>query len=194
VVFIDRFVEDAQADTVTVQNETGAFAAVSHLVEQGHERVALIGGRDQLSTARERKQGYLRALDAAGISPQPELMRGGDFRHSGGYRAMHELLDLPCPPTAVFVVNNLMALGALQAIHESGKRIPSDIAIVGFDDMLWATSLNPPLTTVSQPAKEIGQMAAELLVGRIKDPNRAPRQVILQTHLNVRASSVVNYK
>ena len=129
------------------------------------------------------------ALEQAGIAAENELMQEGGFRHDGGYRAMQALLDLPRPPTAVFVANNLMTLGALQAIHERGREIPEDIALVGFDDMPWATSLQPPLSTVAQPTRELGCTAAELLLSRIQDSQRATRHVILETRLIVRASS-----
>ena len=97
-------------------------------------------------------------------------------------------MALPRRPTAVFVANNLMTLGAFRALHEAGVRIPDEVALVGFDDMPWATSLNPPLTAVSQPSQEIGSSAADLLLDRIARPERAMRHVILETRLVVRAS------
>ena len=101
---------------------------------------------------------------------------------------MTALLALPRRPTAVFVANNLMTLGAFRALHEAGIRIPEELALVGFDDMPWATSLNPPLTAVSQPSQEIGSSAADLLLDRIARPDRPIRHVILETTLVVRAS------
>jgi LacI family transcriptional regulator/LacI family repressor for deo operon, udp, cdd, tsx, nupC, and nupG len=95
---------------------------------------------------------------------------------------------MPNPPTALFVANNLMTLGALNAIHERGYIIPDDIAVIGFDDFPWSISLNPPLTTVAQPTSEIGTRAAELLLERIKDRERTPRTVVLPTQLMIRAS------
>ena len=101
---------------------------------------------------------------------------------------MKALLALPRRPTAVFVANNLMTLGAFRALHEAGVRIPDELSLVGFDDMPWATSLNPPLTAVSQPSQEIGSSAADLLLDRIARPDRAIRHLILETTLVVRAS------
>ncbi len=105
---------------------------------------------------------------------------------------MTRLLDLPKPPRAVVSANNLMTLGALQAIHERGVAIPEQVAIVGFDDMPWATSLRPPLTVVTQPAEDLGRTAAQLLLERIQDPKRLVRQVVLPTQLIVRASCGVH--
>ena len=112
----------------------------------------------------------------------------GDFRAGGGYDGMKALIALPHRPTAVFVANNLMTLGAFRALHEAGIRIPEEIAVVGFDDMPWATSLNPPLTVASQPSQEIGSSAADLLLDRIARPDRPIRHLILETKLVVRAS------
>jgi LacI family transcriptional regulator/LacI family repressor for deo operon, udp, cdd, tsx, nupC, and nupG len=101
---------------------------------------------------------------------------------------MLQLLRLAEPPRAVFVTNNLMTLGALEVIHERGLRIPGDMAVVSYDDMPWATSLQPPLTAVAQPAEELGRAAADLLLERLREPHRLARQVILPTTLIVRAS------
>jgi DNA-binding LacI/PurR family transcriptional regulator len=111
-----------------------------------------------------------------------------DFRQQGGYEAMLGLLGLAKLPKAVVVANNLMTLGALQAIHERGLRIPEEMALVCFDDMPWATSLRPPLTAVAQPVEELGRTGAQVLLERLKDPKRLVRQVVLPTRLMVRAS------
>ena len=189
LVVIDRSVAKMQVDTVKVNNEVGAFNAISHLITLGHRLIALISGPDQITTAFERKVGYLHALERAGIPIEDDYIEVSDFRQKGGYAATTRLLDLAQPPTAILTANNLMALGALQAIHDRGLKIPQDIAIVGFDDMPWAASLQPPLTAVAQPTYELGIMAAQLLLARIHDPDRAVHQVILDTNLVVRASS-----
>jgi DNA-binding LacI/PurR family transcriptional regulator len=101
---------------------------------------------------------------------------------------MRQLLELANPPSAVFAGSNLLTLGALQAIHERRLAIPDEVAIVGFDEMPWAMSLRPPLTTVAQPAFEIGRTAAELLLARVREPSLPGRQVVLETRLVVRSS------
>ncbi|MCX6552697.1 MAG: LacI family DNA-binding transcriptional regulator [Acidobacteria bacterium] len=189
IVAIDRLPTGLRVDLVTVENTDGSRRAVEHLIELGHREIALLGGPPQHSTGSERQEGYERALRAAGIPLRQELIQHGDFREAGGYHGMKALLGISSPPTAVFVANNLMALGALRAIHEAGRRIPLDIAVVSFDDMPWATSLNPPLSSVAQPAWEIGEAAGELLLARIAEPDRPVRHVVLETQLMVRASS-----
>lgn len=187
-VAVDRLPTNLHADLVTVDNVEGTRTGVTHLIALGHRDIALLNGPSQHSTAVEREQGYRQALRAAGLPLRSELVYRGDFREAGGYQGMRTLLALPHRPKAVFVANNLMTLGALRALHEAGIRIPDEIAVVGFDDMPWATSLNPPLTAVSQPSQEIGAAAADLLLDRIARPERAIRHVILRTQLVVRTS------
>lgn len=187
-VAVDRLPSNLRPDLVTVNNVEGTRAGVAHLLALGHRDVALLSGPSKHSTAKERERGYEDALRAAGRSIKPELVYYGDFRERGGYEGMQALMALPHRPTAVFVANNLMTLGAFRALHEAGIRIPEEIAVVGFDDMPWATSLNPPLTVTSQPSQEIGSSAADLLLERIARPDRAIRHLILETKLVVRAS------
>lgn len=188
VVAVDRRMQDLEVDTVVVDNSQGAYQVVRHLLEMGHRRIGFIGGPTQVTTAQERKDGYLRALGEQGIAPDPTLIKTSDYKLLGGYQATCQVLDLAEPPTAIFAANNLTTLGALNCIHENGLRIPQDIAIVGFDDMPWATSLNPPLTAVAQPTYELGRMAADLLLQRIKDPTREVVEVKLGSRLIIRES------
>jgi len=188
LVAVDRAPVGFRVDLVTVANTEGSRRAVQHLIALGHHRIALLGGPTLHSTASERQRGYELALREAGIPMRQELIRHADFREAGGYAGMKALLGVSRPPTAVFVANDLMTLGALRAMHEGGRRIPEDIAVVSFDDLPFAASLNPPLTAVAQPAQEIGETAAELLLARITEPNRPVRHVVLETQLVVRAS------
>jgi DNA-binding LacI/PurR family transcriptional regulator len=188
IVATDRLPARLKADCVTVDNASGARLAVDHLLALGHKRIALLNGPSKHSTAVDRERGYLEALRDGGVKPQPELIYRGDFSDPAGYAGMRELMQVRPRPTAVFVANNMMTLGALRALHEMQVRIPGDVALVSFDDMPWATSLNPPLTAVAQPDLEIGRSAAELLVARIADPQRAVRHIVLDSTLIVRAS------
>lgn len=187
-VVVDRAPAQLRPDLVTVDNVEGTRIGVAHLFELGHRDVALLGGPLRHSTATERRQGYELALRDAGRPIRQDLIYSGDFREAGGYAGMNALIALARRPTAVFVANNLMTLGAFRALHEADVRIPEEVALVGFDDMPWATSLNPPLTAVSQPSQEIGSSAADLLLDRIARPDRAIRHLILETKLVVRAS------
>jgi LacI family transcriptional regulator len=187
-VAIDRTPSGFRGDTVTVANRDGAQAAVEHLLALGHRRIALVAGPPHLSTAEERRAGYTAALAGYGIDVDPSLVEVADFRQAGGFEAMLRLLDRGRGATGVLVCNNLMTLGALQALHERGLRIPSDTAVVGFDDMPWATALQPPLTAVAQPTYDVGARAAYLLLERFRNPERAAQHVVLPTSLMVRAS------
>jgi DNA-binding LacI/PurR family transcriptional regulator len=173
---------------VTVTNEEGAYEAVAHLCGHGWKRIGIVGGPSHLNVAREREQGYERALREAGMPVDPDLVRRADFKEQGGYDAMRSLLGLADRPTAVFVANNLMAMGALHAIGDAGFGIPKDVGIVCFDDVPWGAWLLPPLTVVAQPAFELGVTAAQILLGRLRDPDCPVRKVVLPARLLVRAS------
>lgn len=189
VVCVDRSHGKVKTDLVEVDNYLGAFEAVRHLIEKGHKSIALIEGRSQVSTSRERRRGYLDALAAHGITVRKELTRAGDFKQESGRILTNELLDLRKPPTALFVCNNLMTVGALAALHQRGLRVPTDVAVVGFDDLPWAEALDPPLTVVRQPAYDVGRQAMELLLKRIMEPTRPPVTVRLRPELVIRRST-----
>lgn len=188
VVAVDRVPKGLQVDLVATNNREGVREAVAHLLGHGYRTIGFINGPEGLSVTRERLAGYRDALAASGVAVRDAFIVHSDFRHAGGKAAMTRLLGMPKPPRAVVVANNLMTLGALQAIHEQGVRIPEEMAVVGFDDMPWATSLRPPLTAVAQPAEELGGAAAQLLLERLQDRHRLVRHVILPTRLMVRAS------
>jgi LacI family transcriptional regulator/LacI family repressor for deo operon, udp, cdd, tsx, nupC, and nupG len=188
LVAVSRSVPRLRVDEVTVASRDGARDATSHLIRLGHRRVAIINGPTVFTTARDRQEGYEEALREAGISVDESLVIHCAFKQSAGHAAMQQLLKLPQPPTAVFAGSNLLTLGALQAIHECNLAIPEQVAIVGFDDMPWAMSLRPPLTTVAQPAFEAGRTAAEMLLARVREPSLPRRHVVLETRLIVRSS------
>lgn len=188
IVCVDRGLEGVDVDVVVVDNREGAAEAVGHLARLGHRRIAYVAGLPQIPSTMERLEGYRDALAAHGIDRDEDLVRFGDSKHESGRRLTEELLELPDPPTALFTGNNLITLGSLETIHTRGLSIPEDVAIVGFDDSLWSISLNPPLTAVRQPGREIGRRAADMLIQRIGDPHRPSAKVILKTSLVVRQS------
>jgi LacI family transcriptional regulator len=188
VVVVDRRVEGAAVDTVMVDNFESTRQAVGHLLDLGHRRIGFVGGPPQVTTARERRAGYERAYCDRGIELDPDLIKASNFKLTGGYTATCELLENDDPPTALFTANCLTTLGALNRIHERGLAIPQEIAIVGFDDMPWATSLNPPLSVVAQPTYELGRKTAQLLFRRIKDRNCDVMEVRLKPRFIVRDS------
>ncbi len=189
VVCVDRSLAKIKTDLVEVDNYQGALEAMNHLLDKGHRHIGLIEGRAQVSTSRERRRGYLDALAARDLTPRKELMRSGDFKQASGRVLANELLDLRKPPTALFVCNNLMTVGALAALHQRGLRVPQDVAVLGFDDLPWAEALDPPPTVVRQPAYEVGRQAMELLLRRIREPGRPPVTIRLRPELVIRRST-----
>lgn len=188
LVIIDRRMTRPKTDIVLADNQNGAQLAIQHLLQLGHRRIAIVNGPQHLTSGRERYAGFLEAMAEAGAVVDDRLVRFGDYQLDSGYTLTRDLLSQSKPPSALFIANNLMTIGALNAIHELGVRIPTDIAVIGFDDLPWAASLNPPLTTVGQPAFDIGVHAAELLLNRMEFPNRPARTVVLGTELIQRAS------
>jgi DNA-binding LacI/PurR family transcriptional regulator len=141
------------------------------------------------STGAERLHGYLLALRAAGVRPDPELIREGNFKQDSGRELTRQLLDISPPPTALFCTNNLMTVGALQTLREQRVRIPEDLSLVGYDDMEWWTLTQPPLTTVGQPVYDLGREAMRLLLGQIgREKARRPQRVVLKPELILRDS------
>ena len=153
-------------DNLYVDNSAAARTVVTHLIQRGHTRIGVITGRKGPRPAR--LFGYLHALTEHGIEPDDQLVREGDFQERGAQLAMRELLALANPPTAIFAVNDLMAIGAILAIREAGLRIPEDIAVTGFDDIPAAQFVHPTLTTIAQHPERLGSRAAEMLLERLK--------------------------
>lgn len=188
VVCFDRRPEIEGVDTVVVDNEQGAFDAVSHLIGLGHQRIGLVVASLDLSTSRERAAGYRRAHAEHGLPVLEDVVRVGEPRVEAGRELTADLLNLSEPPTALFAGNNVMAMGALTAAQSLGVSIPDDLSLVGFDDPPWFELVYPPLTTIRQPTFTIGQTAADLLLRRVEDPNRDATLVELSTELVVRGS------
>lgn len=189
LVVVDRDIQAAdEVVEVIVDNLHGALTATEHLIELGYQRIGFINGIPELQASRDRLRGYRLALQEHGIVPHDDWICTGDFQEEGGYRCMQKLLDVNPPLDAVFAASDLMAVGAIKAIREAGKRVPDDIAIIGFDDIPLAAHLDPPLTTMRQPMAEMGAMASRLLLHLIKGEEVFQRKAILQTELIVRAS------
>jgi DNA-binding LacI/PurR family transcriptional regulator len=188
VVAVDRRIPDLDVDTVLIDNVNAACELVSHLIEDGHRRIGALVGPSDITTGRERYQGYIIALATHHLPLLPELVRIGLPRESFGYRATMELLDLPEPPTALFLGNAYLALGSLKAIHQQELRIPEEIALVAFDEMEWTSLVKPGLTVVAQPIYELGKVAADLLFERLENNDLPPRERILEHKLVVRQS------
>lgn len=188
-VLTNRAIEGLEVDTVLHDNFTGAYQAVKHLIEQGHSRIAYITSRRQIWTVNERISGYRAALAEAGLEYKEELVIQTYLNLESSFEATNQLLKLQTRPTAIFAYNDLMAIGVLKALKQAGLRIPQDMALVGYDDILYAQYLEVPLTTVRQPTQRSGEVAAEVLLKRISDRDAPVERIVLQPELIVRASS-----
>jgi LacI family transcriptional regulator len=188
LVVVDREIADVEVDSVLTDNLQGGYLATKHLIELGHRRIGCITGPSDLTPSAERVIGYKRALMERNLAVNENLILKGDFQYESGYQAVREFLAMDEPPTAVFACNDLMAVGAISGVRENGGRVPEDLAIVGFDDIALASFTNPPLTTIAQPQYEIGVLAAQMLMERIKDKAMPPRRRLLKTTLVVRES------
>lgn len=181
-------------DTVRGESRAASERLVAHLIAHGHRRIALINGPRHLSTAADRRAGFCLALRHAGIEPALELQRHGPFTVDHGYAATLAILDLPQPPTALFLANNFLTIGALAAVRERGLSVPKDIAVAGFEASPRLALLAPYLTRVALPAIDIGRRATEWLLERIAhghpaDGSMIPgRELILQSEIVIRSS------
>lgn len=188
VVLVARDVEGVPIDAVLVDNFRGEFEATSHLISLGHRRIAHIAGPPSLHVASERRRGYLRALEAAGVPQQDALIVEGDFSADGGRNAVYALLKQEAAFTAVAAANDLMAIGAMEALRHSGMRVPDDVAVVGFDDITFASLVSPALTTVAQPKYRMGQLAMDRLLALMDGIGGRPKHTVLPPQLVVRES------
>jgi LacI family transcriptional regulator, galactose operon repressor len=188
-VLIDRTVAGIECDAVVGESLGGAQRLVEHLIGLGHRRIGLIVETDEVSTARQRRRGYEAALTAAGIALEPALVEVQAPDPDGGFAGMSRLLASDEPPSAMFAVNNLVALGAIEAVREAGLEVPDDVALVCFDDIEFASRLYPFLTAMEQPAETFGTLGTQLLLERIQ--GRGPARdhvVVLPGQLTVRRS------
>lgn len=175
---------------VDIDNVGGAASATRRLVDGGRRRIATVAGPADMAAGQDRLRGHRLALAEAGLPDPPELTVHGDFSHESGARAMRALLEASPDLDAVFAASDDMALGALRALREAGRRVPEDIALVGYDDTAAAALADPPLTTVHQPTERMGGEMARVLADTAIDegPGARPRSVVLDTRLVVRAS------
>ena len=189
-VLFDEVVSDPRCTCVTAANEEGARQLTEHLIERGHERIAFIAARVPWPVVEQRHSGYRRALDAAGIAPDPSLERfEGGLGPAGGDEMVERLLADDAPPTAVMATSDMLALGALRAAKRAGLRVPGDLAVTGFDDFEFAAFIDPPLTTVFVPGYEMGRQGAEALLGLIEGETKLAARHEFPVELRVRDSS-----
>ena len=191
VVCIDRLPKNWSGDSVTADNEDGAYNATRYLIQMGHSRLAVISGPLHLTNARERLSGFKRAVRKAKLHLLPEYVQETTFDKSGGISKALVLLRLIPRPTAIFACNDLIALGALLAIREAGFRCPEDVSLMGFDDLDLAETTNPSLSSVSQSGYQLGANAARILLDRLGGDKSRARHLVLPTTLRLRHSVMV---
>jgi LacI family transcriptional regulator len=185
-VSVGRYPYRPDASYVDADNVRGARMATKHLLQHGRQRIATVTGPINMIAGLDRRVGYQSALREAEVPLDEDLIVEGDFTENSGYTAMKRLL--PLEPDAVFVASDLMAVGVLRALHQAGRRVPDDVAVVGFDDAPIADFTDPPLTTVRQPVYELGIVAVELLLRLLERETEGPLRTILPTELVIRAS------
>ena len=190
VVATDMLIDHPSVDIVRMDDAQGAREATEYLIAHGHQRIGMITGTVGVSISERRLKGYREALERAGIAFDPSLVVRGNFIRQGGREAMRTLLDLKPRPSAVFCGNDLMAIGAMDAVRETHLAIPGDIAIMGFDDIDAASLVTPPLTTVLNPAYEMGEIAGRYLLERISEEYEGERRCVTVPHRIIERDSV----
>lgn len=192
LVLINRRVQGFQTDYVGTDNVRGAIKAVSYLVSLGHQRIGFISGSSYSTASAERLEGFRAALERYHLPADPSLIQEGDLKQESGYSAAKLLLSAENRPTAIFAANDLMAFGVLEAAAELGFEVPEDLSVMGFDDNRVAALHGIGLSTMRQPAYQMGRLAAEILLGKIQsrfDTDRKPREFILPCDLVVRRTT-----
>ncbi|HBZ80884.1 MULTISPECIES: LacI family DNA-binding transcriptional regulator [Brevibacillus] len=188
VVLIDRGESGDAYSGVYMKNEEGAYMATKHLLEQNHTRIGCISGPPSVQNSQDRVEGYKRALAEAGISVQESWIVSGGYRIDGGYEVAKKMLA-DGEVTAIFACNDLMAIGVYEAAQELGKSIPRDVSVVGFDDIRLISTLMPKLTTIRQPAYQMGKEAAKILIQSIKKKGIKQKVVYWEPELMIRQST-----
>lgn len=189
IVILDREIDGLNKDKVVLSNKKGAYDATKLLIDNGNEKIVILGGLKEAKTAQKRFEGYKEAMDEKGIFDEKYVF-WGDFSIDSGYKMMNEAIcDLGKEIEAVFACNDFIALGAINSIKKNGLKIPEDISIIGFDDMFFSAYLNPPLSTVHIPFNDEGTIAAKLLLKKMGNPlSLEVERIIVDTDIIVRES------
>jgi DNA-binding LacI/PurR family transcriptional regulator len=176
---------------VCSDNRTGGELITQHLLEKGHRRIGIVNGPPigAIAGLQERLEGHQQALAATGLDFDPALMVFGDYTRPSGERATQQLLALPDTPTAIFALNDRMAMGAIRALQQAGYRVPQDIAVAGYDDIPTAADFNPSLTTVNGSSRKVGQLGAKMLFKLIAGETLNSKEVIIPSNLIIREST-----
>lgn len=191
MVMMHRRMSGLAADAVVVDNADGTRQAILHLAARGYRRIGMIAGPLDVSTVAERHNAFREVVRELGFPSDDALIAHATYDEASGYRAALSLLESGNRPRAIFVALNVLMLGVLMAVRDKGLRVPEDLALVGFDDLRWASVVSPPLTMVAEPTFEVGVRATEMLLDRIAQPRkvRSLKVEVLKPQLVVRGSS-----
>jgi len=191
LVFFNRVCEGVEAASVQVDDKNGAYEAVKHLINKGYKRIAHFSGPQAISVCQERMAGYKKAMEEFGLPLDKDYILSGGFSEEDGVFHINKILKMGKPlPDAIFTINDPVAIGAIICLKENGYKIPQDIALAGFSDDRVSSYIEPNLTTVRQPTKELGRVAMELLLKQIESQKLYPdEKIILKTELIIRNSS-----
>jgi len=189
LVFFDRAVPEIETDKIVVDDFAGGFKVTQHLIDQGYQRIAHLAGPQNLFTYFDRKNGYIEALRKNEIPYDKSLVLVNSLTSDEGISAVRQLMDLPNPPDAIFCGNDTTALSSMIYLRDRGIRIPEDVGIVGFSNEPFSKVVSPSISTIAQPGFQMGQKAAEMLIGQIENKERTYRTIVLPTELIIRESS-----
>ena len=189
-VLIDRDLPQAQCSKVFSDNSQGGYIGMEHLIQLGHRRIGVAGAPAHTEPIQRRIQGAQQALADYDMQPDPQLLIKGDTQlFDMGYQAAKELMRLPQPPTAIFSLTDVTAVGVMHALAELGLTVPGDVSVLGYDNIPIASYMIPQLSTVEQPIMEMGATAVDLLFARLQDPSQPTEEAVLQTRLVPRQSA-----
>lgn len=188
VIILDEDIAGTALPRIFVENAEGSYQATWHLLDAGHTDIALVGGPNQLMSVTERLDGFVRAMDEAGIEVPPGRIILGDYTSEFGAKAANVLLDNPDRPSAILACSDYIAIGVMKTVRDLGLSIPADVSLVGFDDMAFAELVDPPLTTVRQPVQDMGRLAVRLLIDMLEGHTPSPTTTRLPVKLITRHS------
>lgn len=187
VVLVDRFLSEYNIDTVVINNRHGAYMAMKHLLELGHRRIGCITGPDKLQDSRERYAGFVQAMTEYGLPIEKNLVYNGDYNMESGYCGGEALIKQGV--TAIFTFNDMMAYGVYQMAEKMKIKIPQQLSVIGFDNILFSQLLSIPLTTISQPVHDMGIKAVEILMSRFENMEKNVETFVFEPEIVIREST-----
>lgn len=189
MVFFDRDISDLNAPKILLNNFEGGYIATNHLINQGYTKIAYLGGPEKMAISNQRFEGYKKALNEAGIKLNPKFVEHGDFNQEYAYVNTEELLKSKQKPDAIFAMSDRLALGAMLSIKKHGYRMPDDFGLIGFNNEPITKLLSPSISTIDQPAFDMGKMAARMFIQMINNNELVHDNIILKPKLIAREST-----